>query len=302
MFWLLLIGLLHGHLIWYGDILVVYAMCGMILYPCRFLPGWAALLLAIVIIGIGSAISLGIGQLILHLEPEHTAEMASNWQPNTEAITKELAIYRGSYLEQASSRSATALMIETFLFVILFFWRAGGMMLLGMALYKFGFFKASAKPVVLTAMVVIGFTAGWGLSGWGVVQNEAGELSFNYSQLIRSQFNYWGSLFSSLAMMAVIVLIGRNGWLTRLSNRLASVGRMALTNYLLQSIVCTLIFYGHGLGYFGYASRVEQILLVAAIWAAQLLLTPIWLRRFRFGPVEWAWRSLSYWRRQPQRI
>ncbi len=77
---------------------------------------------------------------------------------------------------------------------------------------------------------------------------------------------------------------------------------MALTNYLLQSIVCTLIFYGHGLGYFGYASRVEQILLVAAIWAAQLLLTPIWLRRFRFGPVEWAWRSLSYWRRQPQRI
>ena len=74
---------------------------------------------------------------------------------------------------------------------------------------------------------------------------------------------------------------------------------MALTNYLMQSVICTAIFYGHGLGQFARFSRVEQILTVAAVWALQLLVSPIWLRYFRFGPCEWLWRSLSYRKRQP---
>ena len=76
---------------------------------------------------------------------------------------------------------------------------------------------------------------------------------------------------------------------------------MALTNYLMQSVICTTIFYGHGFGLFGQVSRVQQALFVAGIWAVQIVLSSLWMSRFRFGPAEWVWRSLSYWRIQPMR-
>jgi len=76
---------------------------------------------------------------------------------------------------------------------------------------------------------------------------------------------------------------------------------MALTNYLLDSVICTTIFYGFGLGLYGKVSRVPQLELVGAIWVFQLLISAIWLKYFRFGPVEWLWRSLTYWRLQPFR-
>ena len=82
---------------------------------------------------------------------------------------------------------------------------------------------------------------------------------------------------------------------------LAAVGRMALSNYLAQSVLCGVIFYGWGLGYYGHFGFAGQLLIVAAIWAAQLIWSPLWLIVFRFGPMEWLWRSLSYWHLQPMR-
>ena len=76
---------------------------------------------------------------------------------------------------------------------------------------------------------------------------------------------------------------------------------MALTNYLMQSVICTLVFYGHGLGLFGRVPRTSQLAIVGALWALQLTVSPLWLRQFRFGPLEWLWRSLTYWRLQPMR-
>jgi uncharacterized membrane protein YeiB len=74
---------------------------------------------------------------------------------------------------------------------------------------------------------------------------------------------------------------------------------MALTDYILQSVICTTIFYGHGLGLFGRVERIEQLGIVVAIWVVQLVLSPIWLRYFLFGPLEWLWRSLTYWSVEP---
>ena len=76
---------------------------------------------------------------------------------------------------------------------------------------------------------------------------------------------------------------------------------MAFTNYIMHSVLCTLIFYGAGLGFFGSVERWGEVLLVLAIWAIQLILSPLWLSRFRFGPLEWLWRSMTYWRLQPFR-
>jgi len=83
--------------------------------------------------------------------------------------------------------------------------------------------------------------------------------------------------------------------------RLAAAGRMAFSNYIAQSLICTTLFYGYGFGLFGRLDYAEQLLVVAAVWAAQLAWSPWWLARFHFGPAEWAWRSLTYWRRQPFR-
>jgi uncharacterized protein len=95
--------------------------------------------------------------------------------------------------------------------------------------------------------------------------------------------------------------VGRSGHLAWLRERLAAVGRTAFSNYILQSVLGVLVFYGTGLGLFGKVSRVEQVLFVLAVWVVQLGLASVWLRYFVYGPLEWAWRALTYWRLPPFR-
>jgi uncharacterized protein len=77
---------------------------------------------------------------------------------------------------------------------------------------------------------------------------------------------------------------------------------MALSNYLLQSLVCTTLFYSYGLGWYGSVGRAAGLVLVVIIYAAQIPLSVWWLKHFRFGPAEWVWRSLTYGKRQPMKI
>jgi uncharacterized protein len=88
---------------------------------------------------------------------------------------------------------------------------------------------------------------------------------------------------------------------TGVTNRLAACGRMAFSNYIAQTLICTTLFYGYGFGLMGRVSRLGQAGIVLAIWILQLWISPLWLRRYRFGPLEWLWRSLSYGARQPMR-
>ncbi|MBV7331524.1 DUF418 domain-containing protein [Chloroflexi bacterium TSY] len=115
----------------------------------------------------------------------------------------------------------------------------------------------------------------------------------------RYQYNYWASILVSLGYIGMVMRIVQQEWLPRLQNTLAAVGRTALTNYLMQTILATAIFYGHGLGLFGTIERTGQLLVVFAIWVVQLFISPLWLQYFRYGPFEWMWRSLTYWRLQP---
>jgi uncharacterized protein len=95
------------------------------------------------------------------------------------------------------------------------------------------------------------------------------------------------------------MLLIKGGLMQKLLQRFAAVGRMALSNYLMHSIILTTVFYGYGLGLYGSISRFGQMGFVVAVIALQLLLSPWWLARYRFGPLEWLWRSLTYWKRQP---
>ena len=101
--------------------------------------------------------------------------------------------------------------------------------------------------------------------------------------------------------VGLIMLWSRTPLWAGLQARLAATGRMALTNYIGQSLLGTFVFYGFGLGLFGSVNRIGQLGVVLLIWLLQLWLSPIWLRHFRYGPLEWAWRSLSHFRLQPLR-
>ena len=97
------------------------------------------------------------------------------------------------------------------------------------------------------------------------------------------------------------MLVCRTEALQTLTRPFAAVGRTALTNYLLQTVLCTTIFYGHGLGWFGSVDRLGQLGVVFGVWTVQLIVSPLWLKRFRYGPAEWAWRSLTYGKLLPLR-
>jgi uncharacterized protein len=136
---------------------------------------------------------------------------------------------------------------------------------------------------------------------YGLIRNFAAGWSLDYSFFLGPQFNYWGSLLVSLGYIGLVLLLSKWPLLSPVTNIFSAVGRMALTNYLLQTIICTTIFYGHGLGLFGRIERSQQLLIVGGVWLFQLFISPLWLRHYRFGPAEWLWRSLTYWQPQPIR-
>src|SRR5262249_15637099 len=111
-----------------------------------------------------------------------------------------------------------------------------------------------------------------------------------------------GRFLVAMAYVGIIMMICKSGILKWPRYLLGSVGRMALTNYLLTSIVCTVIFNGYGFGMFAKLERAQLLPVVFGMWTVNLIISPIWLRYFRFGPAEWAWRSLTYWKKQPMRV
>jgi uncharacterized protein len=114
-------------------------------------------------------------------------------------------------------------------------------------------------------------------------------------------FNYFASLFTAAGFLGAVMLLHQHGFWPKLQRKLSAVGRMAFTNYLTQTIICTTIFYGHGFGIFGYLERWEQLVFVVAIWIAQIAWSEYWLARFHNGPLEWLWRCATYMRMLPFR-
>jgi len=181
-------------------------------------------------------------------------------------------------------------------------WRAGGMMLVGMALYKLGVLSAERSAAFYRRLAVAGLVAGLPLAAAGTAYKIHVDFAWDRAMFQGGLFNYVGSIGVFLGYLGLVILMVKGGRLPRLQQRLAAAGRMALTNYITQSLICSLVFYGHGLGLFERVGGPGQVAIVAAIWALQLAWSPWWLARYRFGPLEWVWRSLTYMKRQPMRV
>jgi uncharacterized protein len=163
---------------------------------------------------------------------------------------------------------------------------------------KLGVISAARSAKLYAALVAVGFAVGlplhtfatWWTYHRGFDPIDIAWLSATYDP---------GRLAVALAYIGVVMLVVRAGLFRMLTASLAAVGRMALTNYLATTLVCTTIFNGYGFGLFGSLQRYQLYFVVLGIWAVQLVISPIWLRYFLFGPAEWAWRSLTYWKAQP---
>jgi uncharacterized protein len=289
--WLILIGLGHAYLLWYGDILVAYGVCGLALV---FAHDWEPRTQA------------GLGLLFLLVTPALEVfagltvggeAIASQWAPAEATLRAEVATYRSGWIEQLDHRVPTAIDRQTTGFLGGTFWRVGGTVLLGMALYKWGVLTGE-RSTRLYRRLVAGGVVGVATVLAGVWYIEANEWSAG-AALFWRQFNYVGSLLVAGGYVGLVTLYARRRPDGPVTRAFAAVGRTAFTNYLLQTVVATTVFYGHGLGLFGAVSRAEALGMVVAFWAIEILVSVAWLRRYRFGPVEWVWRTLTYGERQP---
>jgi len=300
--WMILFGLLHAYLLWYDDILYAYGMCGLFVYLFRRKSPTTLVTSSLVLAAIGSLIPIGLGLFwVPHWSPQTEANFIEEWQPSPQLVDEELAAYRGSWIDQMSDRAPTALETETSVFLTFHVRKASSLMLLGMALFKLRAFHAEWSRRRYLWLLGTGLLVRIPMIVAGVVQNFAKNWDIWYSYYLGAQYNYWGSYLVALGWTGLIMLWCKSTRSSSLKERIAAVGRMAFSNYILQTVICTTIFYGHGFGYFGSVSRTGQILMVFSIYAAQLVIAPLWLRHFRFGPLEWLWRSLTYGKRQPFR-
>jgi uncharacterized protein len=221
------------------------------------------------------------------------------YAPSPEAIQAHYEVYRGPWLAQMPDRISAALSQHTLLLLFAMGWVAAAMMLLGMGLYRLGYLTGHRDRRSYLRLLRWSLPAGLALTALGFYVNFRNHWRTEFSFFVGRIPLELGAPLIALACVAGVML-----WFAKrpdgtVAAALAAVGRMTLTNYLLQSLICVFLFYGSGLGWIGRVDRVQQWLIVLAIWVVQLIYSPLWLHYFQFGPAEWAWRSMTYLRWQP---
>ena len=291
MFWLLVFGLIHAYFIWAGDILVAYAICGSMVFFFRKKSTWKLFMLTVILF----QVPISLNFLTYYGMPAADLESTfAFFDPSAEEIASQTQAMRGSYLNQMPLRVDDAIQIQTIGFVIEMFWRACAMMFLGMILYRKGILSAEKSTVYYRKLMWVGFIPGLILSGIGLSQAYASEWNAAYVMNIGANYKFVSGLFMALGYIGLVIWCYKKGILKKFQNRLQAAGRMAFTNYIGMSVICTLIFNGHGLGLFGMFDRLQQFLIVISVWVLILILSPLVLKNYRFGPLEWLWRKLTY--------
>jgi uncharacterized protein len=214
-------------------------------------------------------------------------------------MEKSLQNVRGDYATLYKYQSERSFYMET-IGLFTFFWDILLFMFLGMAFYKNGILTGNAPVKTYWLMCLVGLFAGLVLSWYRLqplINNHFNK--FEYIKNVKFEFYEISRVFRSIGFFGLIMLLYKSGWVKWLFNLMRPVGQMAFTNYLMQSILCGIFFYGIGFGYFGQLERYQIYFVVAGIWIIEIVWSHIWLHYFLFGPFEWLWRSLTYWKKQP---
>jgi uncharacterized protein len=322
--WLLVFGLAHAFLLFWGDILYSYALCALILFPFRKLPAKKLLIIGALFIAFkagwcgadafrqfarrnlaaAAAAAEEVGKKPAEVQAEARNELAAQRRqrkPSSEELEKDAKKWRGNPADVIGAR-ATALAVWHGLPyygpVNCDLW---SMMFIGMGLFKLGVFSATRSYRFYAWIAIVGCLIGIpanSYTAWLAVKSNFDRVTFAFTNVAYDVER----LPVALAYMALLMILCKAGALRWLTSRLAAIGQMALSNYILQSVVCAFVFTGYGFGLYGRLERYQLYYVVAGCWAMSLAVSPIWLQHYRFGPLEWCWRSLTYWKRQPIRM
>jgi uncharacterized protein len=321
MLWLLLFGIIHGYFIWLGDILFAYASAGLLLYPLRKLSPRILLSAAAVMVLIMAGVAANdyvrvarqhreyaqiqadekAGKKLTAAQENTKKEFEDTLKdafPSAEDLKKETDAHLGGYIKLFPFRAEQVYRFQSWPIYRQFDILA--MMLIGMALMKLGVLSGSYSTKFYVWMALLSFAICVSadiLAVWWVLKH-----NFSIESWYLTGVEYEFGRFTALGYIALLLLVIKSGILQVATRTLAYAGRMAFSNYILTSLICTTIFEGYGFGLFGKLQRYQLYGIVVLVWGVILIISPIWLRHFRFGPLEWAWRSLTYWKKQPFRI
>ena len=314
--WLLIFGLAHGYLIlWTGDILFAYGLWGLFLFPFRNTKPKKLIVAVIALTLIGVVLQTVKYEGVKTYEQQYKEAQAYE---DPEEIPKELQkgkeAWKGIMAElkpdEEKIEENTASMHKGYWDLVLFLapvnrmmqttfnydynpWDVLAMMLLGMALFKLGVITAELKYKSYLLMILIGYGVGIPINYYET--NILIENNFSVAAFFESGLTYpFGRIAMSMGHIGIVMIFCKSNILGFLRNSLAAVGRMALTNYIMHSVICAFVFTGIGFSLFGKLQRHELYYVVFSIWLFQLVASPLWLKYFRFGPLEWLWRSLTY--------
>jgi len=299
-FGLAAIGLVHAWAIWAGDILVTYALCAFALLALRRLSdeAWLALGCALYLAGTGFMLLVAASLTLPGVAQGGARELA---RAQAERAAEVAAYAHGDYAAAVAQR------VHFFFDTTIPGWAvmlplALGLFLIGAALMRSGTLADPARHRArLRAMLRYGGALGISLTAASVALEPAPSVAvYTASSVLAQTLHIAGGLPLALAAIAAVALLLEAG--ARWPLRFAAAGRMALTHYLAQSLVATWLLYGHGLGQWGRWSYSALILAALLLFAAQMAFSGWWLRRFRFGPVEWLWRAFTYGRWPPLRV
>lgn len=325
--WLLFFGLVNAFvLLWPGDILFQYAICGIIVFVFRRLSAKALLLAAVVCLALmttrenvdlfrqqkmiskGEAIAkMDTTKLKLNDQQKDELGAMTGFKEETslegqkKEMNKNLRQVRGSYSEVYENISKISARLE-FYYTYYGLWDVLLFMFIGMAFYKTGALTGSAPAKLYWMLLLLGLGGGLVISYFRLQPMLATKFNrFDYTKAISFEYYEISRTIRALGIFGAIMLLYKSGWFNWLFWLMRPVGQMAFTNYLMQSLICAIYFYGVGFGNYGYLQRYQIYFVVGTIWAVEILWSHVWLRYFRFGPLEWVWRSLTYWKRQPMK-
>jgi uncharacterized protein len=325
--WLLVFGLVNAFiLLWPGDILFQYSIVGVVAFVFRRLPVKGLLIAACVcLILMTTRENVDLhrqkdkiykGEMVAKLDTtkvkltdiqqEQLGAMTGMKEKSDTAglrkeMRKNLQKATGSYGKLYAYMSNISANLE-FYYTYYGIWDILLFMLLGMAFFKSGMLTGQAPAKLYWALFIVGMGAGLLLT-WHRLQFMVDQQfnGFNIIKYKKFEFYEIARSLRSLGLFGLIMLLYKSGWFKWLFALLRPVGQMAFTNYLMQSLMCGLFFFGVGFGMMGKLQRYEIYFVVAAVWIIEIIWSHIWLRYYRFGPLEWCWRSLTYWKKQPMR-
>lgn len=320
--WLLIFGLIHGYLLlWTGEILYDYALMGFLVYSFRNMAPKKLIVAATVLV---------LGGMIWNYSDFRKSEklaadvvLIDSYKTENKELTEELKESQTAWEKIQEERSPEFIsefnssMQKGYFDVVAFLapinshydqymsyryglWDVLSMMLIGIAMFKWNLLSAEKSFGFYAGLAAVGYLIGLSVNYYELRTVLDGQ--FSPVAITKSNLTYdLGRISTCMGHIGLIMLFCKSNLLIWLKSSLSAVGKMALTNYIMHSLICMVIFTGVGFGLFGKLQRYELLYVVFSIWIFQLILSPIWLTYFQYGPMEWLWRNLSYQKVHPIR-